>query len=161
MMTRSDGWNPPVFASRCSKPGRHALRLIVAAGHDLIGEAPQRDLERNDVAVQARLAHREQQLLRVGDRALGVLASQREVRDLVRGLDETTEERRALDDRGVRLGVRDRRHVLHEADEELRAADLVELATCRELRLHGLETERLAALGDAFDRAEDEPMLLA
>ena len=107
-----------------------------------------------------RLAHRER-LLRVGDGALGVLARQREVRDLIGGLDEAAQERGALDDRGVRLGVRNGGHVLHEADEELRAADLIELAASRELRLPRLNAERLATLGDTLHRAEDEPMLLA
>src|SRR2546425_8336037 len=81
--------------------------------------------------------------------------------DLVRSLDEAAQQRGALDDRGIRLGVRDRRHVLHEADEELRAADLIELAARCELGLHGLETQGLATVGDPLDRAEDEAMLLA
>src|SRR5512132_2126987 len=58
---------------------RHALTLVVAAGRDLVGESSQRDLERNHVAVQARLAYREEELLRIRDRALGVLARQRQV----------------------------------------------------------------------------------
>jgi hypothetical protein len=57
--------------------------------------------------------------------------------------------------------MRDRRDVLHETDEELRAADLIELASCRELRLHGLETQGLATIRDPLDRAQDESMLLA
>ena len=93
--------------------------------------------------------------------AARVLSRQREVGDLVRGLDEAAQKRGALDDRGVRLGVRDGRHVLHEADEELRAADLVELAASSELRLDALEAERLAPLGDTFDGAEDEAVLFA
>jgi hypothetical protein len=141
--------------------GRDTLTLIVATRGDLVGEPPQRDLEWNDVAVKARLAHREQELLRVGDRALGILTCECEMGDLVRGLDETAQERGALDDRRVRLGVRDRWDVLHETDEELGAADLIELATRRELRLHALETQRLTTLCDPLDRAQDESMLLA
>src|SRR5512132_3089129 len=77
--------------------GRDTLTLVVAAGGDLVGEASQRDLERYDIAVQTRLAHREEQLLGVGDSALGVLACQRQVGDLVRRLDEAAQERGALD----------------------------------------------------------------
>src|SRR4051812_27251437 len=57
--------------------------------------------------------------------------------------------------------MRDRRHVLHEADEELRPTDGVELRARRELGLHRLEAERLAALPHALDRPEDEAGLLA
>src|SRR5216117_1541881 len=135
--------------------------LVVGALRDLIGESTKRDLERDDIAVKVRLGHREEQLLRIYDCALRVFAREREMRDLVRRSDETAQESCALDDRRVRLGVGDRRHVLHEADEELRATDVVELAARRELGLYRLESERLAALPHALDRAEDEPMRLA
>src|SRR5581483_8811515 len=141
--------------------GGEALVVIVGARADLIGEAAQRDIERHDVAVQVRLAHREQQLLRVHHRALRVLARQREMGDLVGRADEASQQGGALDDRRVGLGVRDRGDVLHEADEELRAADRVELAARREVRLHALEAQRLTALPHAFDRAEHETMRLA
>ena len=58
------------------------------------------------------------------------------MRYLVRRANEAPQERGALDDRRVGFGVGDGRHVLHEADEELRAADRVELGACREIGLH-------------------------
>src|SRR5205809_4610196 len=111
--------------------------------------------------MQVGLGDGEEQLLGVLDRGLRVLACERKVRDLVRCADESAQERGSLDDRRVRLGVRDRRDVLHEANEELRTADRVEIAAGRELRLHGLEAERLAALPHPLDRSEHEAMLLA
>jgi len=103
----------------------------------------------------------EEELLRVRDRRGGFLARERETRDLVRDADQPAQERRALDDRRVAGGVRDGRDVLHQADEELRAADRVELVVRDKLRLHGRESDRLAALGEAGDRAQDDAVLLA
>ena len=111
--------------------------------------------------MQIRLGDREEQLLRVLDRAACVLARQRQMSDLVGRADEPAEQCGPLDDRRVGLGVRDGRHVLHETDEELRAADRVELATRREIDLDALEAERLATFPDALDRGEHEPVLLA
>src|SRR5947208_14522178 len=99
--------------------------LVVGTLRDLIGESTKRDLERDDVAVQVRLGHREEQLLRIYDCALRVLAREREMRDLVRRSDETAQEGSAFDNRRVRLRVGDRRHVLHEADEALRTTHVV------------------------------------
>src|SRR5688572_819957 len=50
--------------------GRHADVLIVAPLRDLIRVSLQRDVEGDDVAVQARLVDREEQGLRLIDRAL-------------------------------------------------------------------------------------------
>jgi len=133
----------------------------IATGIDLLGVAAEGDLERDDVAMERRLADGEEQLLRVGNGRRAVLAREGEARDLVRGADETTQERGALDDRRVGLGVRDRRHVLDETDEELRAADRVELVFGQKLGLHAREADLLAPLGDARDRREDEAMLFS
>ena len=51
MMIRSDGWNPPVFASRCSSPSAHP-GADRRRGGDLVGESSERDLERDDVAMR-------------------------------------------------------------------------------------------------------------
>src|SRR5207244_301463 len=73
----------------------------IAACVDLLRIAAERDVERNDVAVERRFAHREEQLLRVLDGGGRILAGERETRDLVRDADKPSEERGALDDRGV------------------------------------------------------------
>src|SRR2546430_5056699 len=57
--------------------------------------------------------------------------------------------------------MRDRRHVLHETDEELRPPDRVELTVRDELRLHVREPDLLAALRDTGDRGEHDAVLLA
>src|SRR5438034_987470 len=133
----------------------------VAARVDLLGIAAQRDVQRNDIAVERRFAHGEEELLRVRHGGRGLLASEGEARDLVRDADQPAKEGGPLDDRRIAGRVRDRRHVLHETDEELRAADRVELVVREELRLHGRETDRFAALRDAGDRAKDDTVLLA
>src|SRR5437879_2962623 len=84
-------------------------------------DAAESRLERHDVAVGRRLAHGEEQLLRVRDRGRGLFARQCEPGDLVRDADEAAEECGPLDDRGVARCVRDGRYVLHEPDEELGA----------------------------------------
>src|SRR4029077_14949471 len=103
------------------------------AGVDLLGIAAQREIQRNDVPMKGRLAHREEQLLRVRHGSGRFLAGEREARDLVGDPDEPAEQRGALDDRGVARRVRDGGYVLHEADEELRASDRVELLVRGEL----------------------------
>src|SRR5438552_4758983 len=110
--------------------------------------------------MQVRFGYGEEQLLRVLDRAARVLTREREVADLVRGTDEPAEQRGALDDGRVRLGMRHRRHVLHEAHEELRATDDVQLVARRQIGLHALESERLAALPHAFDRGQHQTVRL-
>src|SRR5438093_7279982 len=135
--------------------------MQVAARVDLLRVPAQRDIERNDVAMEGRFAHREEELLRVRHRRRGILAGKREPRDLVGDADQSAKEGGALDDRGVARCVRDRRDVLHEPNEELRAADRIELAVRRELRLHSSERHWVASLGHASNRAEDDAVLLA
>ncbi len=141
--------------------GRHAGLGRVAALFDLRDVAVQRDLERHDVPVERRLAHREQQSRGILDGPAGVVANEREPRDLVRGADELPQLRGAGDDRGVGLGVRDRRDVLHESDEELRAADRCELVRRDELLLHRLERDLVAPQRDPLHRAEYELVMVA
>ena len=133
----------------------------VAALVDLLRVPAERRLERHDVAVERRLAHGEEQLLRVRDRGCGLFARQCEPGDLVRDADEAAEERGPFDDRGVARRVRHGRYVLHEPDEELGATDRVELAVGGELRLHARERDRVAPLRDAGDGREDDAVLLS
>ncbi len=55
----------------------------------------------------------------------------------------------------------DGRHVLHEANEELRSADRIKLVVRDELRLHARESDLLAALRDTGDRGEHDAVLLS
>src|SRR4029077_3797441 len=119
--------------------GQDAGLGLVAALLDLRDVPIERDLERDDVPVQRRLADREQEALRVLDRAARILANERQSRDLIRCADELPELRGPRDYRRVRLGVRHGRHVLHEPDEELGAADGAELVRRGELLLDRLE----------------------
>ena len=57
--------------------------------------------------------------------------------------------------------MRNGRHVLHEADEELRAADRIYLVVRDQLRLNGRESDLFAALCNAGDRGEHDAVLLA
>src|SRR5207247_10377841 len=133
----------------------------VTARVDLFGVAAERDVQRDDIPMERRFAHREEQLLRVRYRGGRFLAGQRETGDPVGDADQAAKERGALDDRRVARRVRDRGPVVHEAAQELRAPDRIELTVRDEVRLHVGEPDLLAALGDAGDGGEHDPMLLA
>jgi hypothetical protein len=147
-----------------AEPGRHAedLATMLVQVFQPVVRLAEQDRQRLEAAIGPALADLEQDRLGPVDgdlRVVGLLVPDR--RDLAGGADEIAQDRLALDDPAVMLGVHGGRHGVHERGEVCGAADGVELVAAAQLVPQGHQIDRLTLTVEREHRLVDVRVLAA